>query len=729
LRARREVVAVALAAYLIVSLVAVLSTRSGDFSARTVDLAVGMVVPEDIIVQRDVVYTDERATALKRDARLRLVPPVFQLNATIVESQVAALQLFRSAVVEGFTVNAEARNILARLESSGVIGRVTEEEIAALALQPDHEAVIDNAAILLQEVMNDGVFRSEDLVVLRSEITTAGAVELQRGGKAWQEIPLGEIQTLGTLSEHVADRTEGLSLTEGGRRLVVRFVSRFAEENCFYDQVATQEERTRAANEVEPVQRSLVEGQVIARKGDLVTEDLLEKIRAHGEDTFTSNLNSLVGTVIFLAIVLFLSAFLYTRRVVAESIPRSRAFLLIGLSVGYFVIAMLLRPLAAASDWLPASVAVPTAVFTMLIALLISLRAGVLSALVFGLLQLQVSGMEVDAFLFAFLSGVAGCAAAEGAESRLDLIRAGLILSVYASVVLLVLGLIANFETDQAMQALFWGFGNGFASGLLTLSFLPILEYLLNAPTRFRLMELSDLNAPIFKKMLNVAPGTYHHTLLLANLAETACKDMGANALLARVGAYYHDIGKIDQPEYFIENQTEGNKHDNLKPNLSAAIIKAHVKIGIEKARDLGLPDEVIDFVAQHHGKQVISYFYQRALDRQRAEDEEKGEGKGDEISSDDYSYPGERPRSRETAVVMLADAVEASTRTLKRPTVAKLDRAVWDIILERFESGELSETPLTFKDLETIKRSFVQVLAGHFHSRIEYPKKKAPAR
>jgi putative nucleotidyltransferase with HDIG domain len=208
----------------------------------------------------------------------------------------------------------------------------------------------------------------------------------------------------------------------------------------------------------------------------------------------------------------------------------------------------------------------------------------------------------------------------------------------------------------------------------------------------------------------------------VANLSESACQAVGANALLARVGAYYHDIGKIDQAEYFIENQTEANKHDNLKPSLSASIIKSHVKIGIEKGRELGLPPEVISFIAQHHGKAVISYFYERARD------EDKHNGRAT-ISSEDYSYPGERPDTRETAVVMLADAVEATTRTLRKPTVAKLEKAVWEIILDRFHSGELSDSSLSFNDLEAIKQSFVQVLAGHFHSRIEYPKKKAVAR
>jgi putative nucleotidyltransferase with HDIG domain len=227
------------------------------------------------------------------------------------------------------------------------------------------------------------------------------------------------------------------------------------------------------------------------------------------------------------------------------------------------------------------------------------------------------------------------------------------------------------------------------------------------------------LNAPIFKRMLSLAPGTYNHSIMVANMAESACIEIGANALLARVGAYYHDIGKVDQSKYYIENQREYNRHDDLKPSLSAAVIKSHLKLGIEKAKELGLPKEVIEIVSQHHGRGLISYFYQRAL---KADTDEK-------VSSDDYRYSGDWPKTKEAAVVMLADAVEAVSRTLKKPTIARLDKMVWEIIMDRFNAGGLNQSNLTFNDLDKIKDSFVQILAGYFHTRIEYPKQKEAVR
>ncbi len=311
------------------------------------------------------------------------------------------------------------------------------------------------------------------------------------------------------------------------------------------------------------------------------------------------------------------------------------------------------------------------------------------------------------------MSGIAGTAVVLDAEKRIDLVRAGLLLSLADAVVVLVLGLLGNYGPRMVFSLVAGGVANGFLCGILALGFLPILELTLNAPTRFKLMELSDLNSPIFKRMLSQAPGTYTHSISVANLAETACEAIGANALLARVSAYYHDIGKVEQADYFVENQKAHNRHDEMRPSLSVAVIKSHVRIGIEKAHELNLPQAIIDIIAQHHGRGLITYFYHRAVK----------EGKNPRLSRDDYMYPGVRPKSREAAVLMLADTVEAASRALKKPTEIRLERFVQEMIMEKFNSGELGDSSLTLRDLELIRKSFVHILEGHFHTRIEYPK------
>lgn len=249
--------------------------------------------------------------------------------------------------------------------------------------------------------------------------------------------------------------------------------------------------------------------------------------------------------------------------------------------------------------------------------------------------------------------------------------------------------------------------------GLIQLALLPISEHVLKISTSFQLKELCDLNAPLLKSMLIKAPGTYAHSVTVANMAESAAEEIGANPLLAKAGGYYHDIGKIDQPHYFIENQKGGkNVHDEMKSSLSVAVIKSHVRLGVEKGKTIGLPMDIIDIIEQHHGKSTIAYFLDKA----------QKENKGNSIITDDFRYGGPNPQKPEAAIVMLADTVEAGVRSLKNPTVSQLEKFIWDLILGKFKDGMLDSCGLTLSDLTTIKNSFVNTLMGYLHSRIEYP-------
>jgi putative nucleotidyltransferase with HDIG domain len=229
-----------------------------------------------------------------------------------------------------------------------------------------------------------------------------------------------------------------------------------------------------------------------------------------------------------------------------------------------------------------------------------------------------------------------------------------------------------------------------------------------------RLMDLASPDQPLMKELISKAPGTYSHSVIVGNLANAAALDIGADAHLARVASYYHDIGKLKRSNFFVENQPLGfNGHGNLKPNLSALVITAHVKEGVELGREYGLPQEVIDIIKQHHGTSLVRYFYARAL--------EQGSQK-DAATERRFRYPGEKPQSKEAALVMLADAVEAAAKAMEKPTPVKLEQLIRAIIEERLEDGQLSESDLTLEDLEKISKSFVRVLSGMYHERVEYP-------
>jgi putative nucleotidyltransferase with HDIG domain len=259
----------------------------------------------------------------------------------------------------------------------------------------------------------------------------------------------------------------------------------------------------------------------------------------------------------------------------------------------------------------------------------------------------------------------------------------------------------------------FPNFLNGLVSAILAAGSLPIFEYLLGVVTNISLLELSDFNHPLLRRMILEAPGTYHHSLVVGNLAEAAAEAIGANSLLTRAGSYYHDIGKLEKAEYFTENQCTASKHEQLKPSISKLVIMNHVKEGLEVAKRYRLNRRIHDFILQHHGTSLVFYFYRRALEEAQEQNEEE------------FRYPGPRPQSRETAIVLLADSVEAASRTLNEPSAQRIQELVRKVINNKFIDGQLDECELTLKDLEKIASVFTHILTGIYHGRIEYPQDK----
>jgi putative nucleotidyltransferase with HDIG domain len=433
---------------------------------------------------------------------------------------------------------------------------------------------------------------------------------------------------------------------------------------------------------------------------------------------FLSGKNSAAHTFIgrlLLFLLFFLLLVFFTGRRLSSRGNRRRTeaevILLSILSGGYFIAVFFIRDIHIFDGYMPVSIALPTALVVMLVSISMDARLGMIMALLLPMGALLSGSIDVNAYLMAAASSTSSALSLRKARRRMDMVRAGAVIAVINVIAVISIMLLENCPAKLYPFIIFWAAVNGLASGMLVLGILPMIENALHLATTFKLIELLDTGAPVLRKLESSAPGTYSHSMMVASLAETACNEIGARALLARVGAYYHDIGKIDHPEYFVENQKLYNKHNELNPRLSATIIRSHVKLGIEKARTIGLPTEVISFIAEHHGDSLIKWFYNAALEKEGHVDRE------------DFCYPGNPPHSRESAVVMLADVTEAATRTLEKPTVARLEKFIGDLFQDKYETGQLAESALTFRDLETIKSSFVRVLVGFYHSRIEYPK------
>ncbi|MFH1397482.1 MAG: HDIG domain-containing metalloprotein [Candidatus Omnitrophota bacterium] len=308
------------------------------------------------------------------------------------------------------------------------------------------------------------------------------------------------------------------------------------------------------------------------------------------------------------------------------------------------------------------------------------------------------------------ISGMLSSVLVFGARRRSVIIRSGFIIGLVQAGSLLLINRfnLINY-TDYGILV-----ANGILCGIVTLGSLTIFEYLFNTITNVSLLELADFNHPLLNRMILEAPGTYHHSLIVGNLSEAACAAIGANSLLARVGAYYHDLGKLQKPEYFSENQAlNGNKHESLSATMSKLIIINHVKEGIDLAREYNINPRLIDFIQQHHGTSLVYYFYKKAVETLEEDQEVKEEG---------FRYAGPKPNTKETAVVLLADSVEAATRALKEPSAAKIEEVVHKIINNKFIDGQLDKCDLTLKDLEKISGLFIHILSGIYHTRVSYP-------
>ena len=265
-------------------------------------------------------------------------------------------------------------------------------------------------------------------------------------------------------------------------------------------------------------------------------------------------------------------------------------------------------------------------------------------------------------------------------------------------------------------------FGNALISSMLTYALLLLFERVFNITTDLRLVELSDLNHPLLQRLSEEAPGTFHHSQMIGNLAEAAADEIGANSILAKVGAYYHDVGKLIKPDYFVENQVgTPNRHSKLKPRMSAKLIISHVAEGMELAQAYKIPEKIVDFIPQHHGTGRLSFFFDKALKQAATRKNNK-----EIVHEEDYRYPGPKPQSRETAIVMLADTVEATARSITDVTPQKLEATIDNMIKQRLIEGELDECGLTMRDLNKIKDAFLQILIGVHHHRIQYPDRES---
>lgn len=350
----------------------------------------------------------------------------------------------------------------------------------------------------------------------------------------------------------------------------------------------------------------------------------------------------------------------------------------------------------------------PIALAGMLVAMLLDSRTGLLVVTVLAV----VSGIVFQSLplvIFGLIGGLAAILSVSKVSQRGELMRAGFIVGGINFLVMIASGLLQK-DSNLWIHS-YMGITNGLICSVITIGSLPYFESIFGFTSAIRLLELSNPNHPLLRRLLMETPGTYHHSILVGNLAEAAADAVGADGLLCRVGSTFHDVGKIKRPLFFVENQLGiDNPHDKIAPSLSTLIITSHVKDGLELAKEYKLPRAITAFIAEHHGTDLVKYFYHKAQEN------------GDHVEESDFRYPGPKPQTKETAIVSLADAVEAAVRSLVKPHPTKIEALVRKIIQERLADGQLDESDLTFKDLNKIADAFTKVLIGIYHNRVEYP-------
>lgn len=682
--------------------------------AQTADVPVlerGVVAREEVIAAVDfsVPKTPENLRR-EREEAVRGVPPVYAYHPAAGDSVVGELRSFFTAV------DAVLGTMPSGQEEAAIRGALDAARIPST--RGTIQVLADAGARQQLRIAAEGAVR--DLFprgVVSSSPARSGVSAVRVRG-----IPGGErllaADSLFTADQFYRAAQERLPAAAAAdaadlqRLLLIRYFRPSLAE----DPALTEATRARAASAVDSVQERILAGQRIVGEREQVTEREVERLRAYQaalQDRRVDNPGArgalrVLGAVLFnLLLLLIVGALL---RMVRPSIYHDdRSVLFLGVLV--LAVAGAAAPIAR-YELPPELIPIPFAV--LLAAVLWGGRLALVLALVLALLlggQQPFVGLTVP-----FEAAVGGAAAAFGlrmAQRRLQTWGlAALIALAYAAAVVAV-GLMRARGIGEIGWSVAWGGVNAVASTLLAIGFLPLAEWFTRVTTNQTLMELADPKHPLLQRLSLEAPGTYAHTISVANLAEAVCNAIGANALLARVGVYYHDIGKISKPLYFIENQPRGrNPHDKLKPAMSAAVVRNHVIEGMRLASEYRLPQAIQDFIAQHHGTQTISFFLEQA---RHADPDAR-------LNPAEFAYGGPRPQTRETAVVMIADSVESAARVLQDPSPPRIRELVDRIVEGKISAGQLDESPLTLREINVAREVLAKVLSGMYHQRLDYP-------
>jgi len=695
------------------------------------------IATKDVKADSDFLVEDKVSTEQKKAEAVKRAKPIYDLDRympsrigmTMSKAFLGMAEVYNRVDREKLQPDT-AKAIIkeARSEIENIIGLpLTDSEFKAFSSYKFPIDICNNNVKLIYSVYNEGIISREDF----SGISTDNGIIIRniKNQSEQEKYDLASILSLKTAYSHI--EKNALFILEDEERNVrnasISLVKRILQPNLTFAKNATEQRKELIRNSVKPVFYKVQKNEMIVREGEKITSVHLDKLAAlYAGYEGSGFLNISIFTGLFLAITLFslILYYVFTSQIATRLKHINTDILLIGIAailqvllarIGIFICDSIYH----AFPLIPAGAcmyAVPFSTAAMLVVVLINREAGILFAVFSSFLISFLFEEKASMFFFSLLGSMVAAFKIYECKERSAFFKTGVIVGfVNMGVIVCLSLLVGRLFSMETLINIVMGASGGFFAAAVAISIIPLFEFVFGYTTDIKLLELANLNQPVFQQMIMVAPGTYHHSVVVASMVETAADAIGANSLLAKVSAYYHDIGKLKKALYFIENQKgPENKLDKLSPKMSSLVVISHVKEGVELAKDYKLGKAIIDVIRQHHGTRLVGYFYEKAQKNKDPSVRAIPEG--------DFRYPGPKPQSKEAGLVLLGDVVEASSRTLKNPTPSRIKSLVEDRINQVLMEGELNESDLTLNDLNKIAESFTRTLNGIFHQRIDYP-------
>ncbi len=694
-------------------------------SLKYTDLTEGSIVNKKVIapftfpvLKTDVQLKEERNIAAGK------VPSYFNYNNKIADEQIDSYEKLWNYLAElpkdfelKDSVNTLTGHVLS-FETDSIINQIyinfkpglSKEEIFLITKfirDSGSTSLLENTIAVLRDIYDFKIIN-----ILKTDIVNEKIIMIESGVES--DISFEKVYQLFNVKKIFVEKINSISENDLYKKLTLSHLKPNLELNTS----RTELRKAEAVGEVPLAVDLVYENERIIDANERVTEEIYQKLMSleialaekSALEGNIQNFLSYIGKYLLTFLILFL-LYIYVFKNRPQIFKDNKKLFLVNLIIFLQVGigALIVGPLG----W--SAYLIPTTISGMLLGILFDLSMGFIGTAVVGMLMGGILGLDYSIATMTVIAGIVAIYSVSKIRTRNQIFKAIFFIMLAYSAALFAFNTLRYEEISETFRIFtYFIIPNAILSPFITYMSLGVFERFFDITTDVTLLELSDMNHPLLKQLANKAPGTFHHSIVVGNLAESAAKNIpGSNSLLARVGSYYHDIGKMSKSEYFIENQKGGeNKHDSLAPNMSALILAAHVKNGLELADDYKLPKRIRHFIPEHHGTNVMTYFYDRA----------KKSSDTSDINIEDYRYPGPKPQTKETAIVMLADTVEAAAKTLKNHTPGRLRKLVTDLVEKRFLDGELEDCNLMMRDLKGIVEGFVSVLIGIYHERIVYP-------